>query len=455
MTGQQVGLFTGPLYTMAKAWTAVAWAESLSARIGRPVVPVFWLQSEDHDLDEIRWTGIRDERGRPVRVQVPDDDRERCSVGARVLPDRVEEALGRVLGNEPQPAVQARLTEAYRPGRSWVDAFVDVMRTCLPHMVFLDPRQPEFRRALLPVHAQAIEQAQALFEGLTRRAQDLRAAGFRVQVPVRADTLSFFHPDGPDGPRYRLRPQGGHFLLAGGTRAVSGADLDDALAGRGVGAFSTSALLRTVAQDRLLDVAACVVGPGELNYWAQVEPLHEAFGLSMPPLVLRGGVRILDARVRRDLDRLGLGEVQGPTLGLEADPARTLDGCLARQGDDVQTLADGLRSALHRALDGALPESDPALASLEGPTRVLRATIDRAVHRYVGKVERLRARSNADVARCVAHLHAQLLPEGVPQERFYGWTWYAARHGGERLNRLLHEALGPVDPSGPVRSVRI
>jgi bacillithiol synthase len=453
VTGQQLGFATGPLLTLAKAWSAVSWARHLSTHLGSFVVPVFWLQTEDHDLDEVRWVGARDPAGRPIRITVPGDGRIRCSVGARLLPEGAADAVDRLLGPGPEPEAADRVRRACAPGRAWVDAFADLIQAAVPELVLLDPRAPAVQAAVRPVYAAALERHRHWTEVLKARARSVEGAGFRVQVPVRPETLCFFHPDGPEGPRYRLRPEGADTFRAAGDPGATRWSLpvlQDRL--DRPGAFSTSALLRTLTQDTLLRVAAVVVGPSELAYWAQVEPLHTDLGLKMPAVVLRDRVQVLEPRDRSRLERWGL-----QPDDLCESPTLLVDRLLARDGHGVQALRAQLSERLRAQVSDALAEFDPAGADLSGPQGVLLEQLDRNVARFTEKVSRMRTRAESDAARTVQHLRWALFPEGVPQERHCGWAWYAARHGASRFDRALADAVVSTEPrpDGPMRSVNL
>jgi uncharacterized protein YllA (UPF0747 family) len=199
-------------------------------------------------------------------------------------------------------------------------------------------------------------------------------------------------------------------------------------------------------------VAAVVVGPSELAYWAQVEPLHTDLGLKMPAVVLRDRVQVLEPRDRSRLERWGLEPddvCESPTL--------LVDRLLARDGHGVQALRAELSERLRAQVSDALAEFDPAGADLSGPQGVLLEQLDRNVARFTEKVSRMRTRAESDAARTVQHLRWALFPEGVPQERHCGWAWYAARHGAARFDRALADAVVSTEPrpDGAMRSVNL
>jgi len=452
VTGQQLGLFGGPCFTVYKAWTAIVWARTLSRRWGRRVRPVFWLQTEDHDFPEIGWCGGPDgarvalsSPSPPSRhVDLPEGEGAsgRASISERRVPaeiDRLVEGFAEAVGPSPhRDAVIERLATCWAPGRVWTDAFVALLGWVFEgtDLLFFDPRHPEVAAAAAPVHERALFQAPALCEALRRRASEIEAAGFRVQVPVRAETLSFVHCEGPDRDRQRLR--------WAGTRAVApdGHAVDEATLLRWLSEeprrFTSSALLRPIVQDSLLPTAAYVAGPGEAAYWAQLPPLYAAWELPMPKLLPRARVRLLEPWTRRLLER----------HGLRPDDVRDVDALLDRMGVGAQgapTEAVAVELAEARRALGATLRARSGKLDVSGPLGALDRKIERSFGRFLQKYDRLRKRSDADGLAAARRLTASLMPQGVPQERFAGFMGYVARHGRDHFMTRLEQSWSPGD----------
>lgn len=453
VTGQQVGLFLGPLYTLYKAASAIAIARALSAETGAPVVPVFWLQTEDHDLVEIASCGVP---GRTAceALSVPVDAANRISVWHHQLPAELAgclDALSELLGEGASArAHEERLRRHYRPGARWVDAFTGVLAELFAPegLVFLDPRDPALAAAAAPVHARALEQAPRISEDLIAHDRELTAAGRPTPVHVRPGApLSFFHPDGAEGPRVRLAPAGGDTYVeicgehgAGdtGPRTYRRAELLAALAAD-PRRFSTSALLRPLLQDELLPTAAYVGGPGEVAYLAQLPPVYRLFDRP-PPLVLpRARFRVICPRSRRLLDRLGLAA---------ADAERAEEELLSRLRRPAahgvaRRLLDPF-TATHAELSAELAGAGPQMAKALARTR---ASVERAVSRFAAKVERAALYEDASLVESVRGLCARLGPGGAPQERVLGLPALAPAFGDRGLVERVLAAVRPFDPT--------
>ncbi len=414
VTGQQVGLFLGPLYTLYKAATAVVAARALAQESGVRCVPIFWLQTEDHDFAEIAGCSVG---GAELRLPVDD---ARISVAHRCLDEQVSPllaTLAEALADQPHAAeVCALLSDAYRPGRTLAQAFARALGGFFDELLVLDPRDARLARLGWPVLKRAIDDAAEIERRLSARGDELRRAGFDEQVPPRPGfTLAFHHPEGPTGPRFRLAQNPPHL------------DANPLC-------YSTSALLRPLLQDSLLPTAAYVGGPAEVAYLAQVAPLYPLFGLEPPLVIPRARFRLIAAPARRLLDQLGLQPADaedaelltrlapppanGPERSWSAELESRLDQLLAQNSDE------NLRKDVTRAR-GSIRH---ALERLE--RRHLKAAVTR----------------DHTLAERVRRLQAWLFPGGAPQERSEGVAWFAAHVGCAELRRAVCDAVEILHP---------
>lgn len=419
VTGQQVGLFLGPLYSLHKAVTAISVARALESETGVRCVPVFWLQSEDHDFAEIDHTVVHDREGGLHRLRLASPHTPRASVSTIRLGEGVEAVLAQLRAAlESQPhvdEVMALLSRHCVASATWVDAFAGVVSELLPELVLLDPRDEAIAGCVRPVHERALAECDAMTRVLTEREAALEAAGFDVQVTVRDAPLSFIHPDGRDGPRYRATP------LAQGA--------GDALC------FSSSALLRPIVQDTLLPTAAIIGGPGELNYFAQLPPLYAHYGLPMPMVMPRARFRIVEPRVRSVLDTLSLRAVDVET-SREAVLRRVTP---ASDAPSAESIEQRIVQATESVLSG--------VPGVEDAVKRTRGTIARAANRLALRYGRAQAARDATLTARVDRVQNVLFPDGAPQERVLGFAGFAARMGLEPFVAMLRAGVVPFDGS--------
>jgi bacillithiol biosynthesis cysteine-adding enzyme BshC len=478
-TGQQVGLFLGPLYTFYKAASAVALARAIEAESGLRTVPLFWLQTEDHDFPEVDHCHVLRPGGASLRLALRDEaaghaEASRVSLAHRRLGEDVRElvvALEQALEDRPHAAeLLALVREQYQPGRTLPAAFAGLLAALFAEegLIVFDPRAAGVARLAAPIYHRAIVDADAVAERLLARVQALREAGFTEQVHVRPGSpLVFFHEHAATGPRYRLERRGPAWALVG-SGAGGGTHGRDGSAGTVDPAellatldaeplrFSTSALLRPIVQDTLLPTVAYVGGPGEINYFAQLGPLYEFFDL-VPPLVApRARFRCLDARTRSLLGRLGLAprDAERPREELvQALAAMALPkGLPAPERLAARLLGDFSREleSFSAGLSALAPPLDPKLGDA---VRRTRGTAERAVERLIARYRRaLGARAELAGER-IERLTEFLCPGGEPQERHYSLASFAAQVGASAFKA---EVLGHLDPYDPaVRDIDI
>ena len=447
VSGQQVGLFLGPLYTFYKAASAIAAARAIQAEAGVRCVPLFWLQTEDHDFAEIARTTVADGEGRPVTLTLPPETEAdaRCSVAHRTLAPEItpllEALAGSLAGTPGGEAVVALLRTHYVPGRPLASAFAGALAAIFAEegLLFLNPRDPRIAPLAAPLYRSSLERADAIDECLAAQGARLESAGFTQQIPLRpGSTLVFFHRDNAHGPRYRLQRSGDDWVLTGSQESVPHAEVM-ALTAREPMRFSTSALLRPLVQDMLLPTVAYVGGPAEVSYFAQLMPLYRLLDVTPPLVMPRARFRCVDARARRLLAALKLSP---------DDLGRPADELLARIA--VQRPPDAVDpAALKNIVDDELA---PRVAALTAAVELALPHLARAAERTHGSVMHALQKLTGRYARALLErdtttrdrlqrLHDRLLPGGVPQERVYGWPWLAAQLGPEALKGLVFDEM--------------
>lgn len=454
VTGQQVGLFLGPLYTLYKALTAVVAAERLTRETGTPVVPIFWVQSEDHDLPEVATfccSAPEPEDSSPLEFRLPSRPEDRVSLEHQRLPTDTEAVLGALehaLHDRPFAAEHmARLRRHYRPGAGYAAAFTGLLAELTERygLVFSNPRDPALAACAGATHERALREAAPIAELLVERQSQLQRVGFEAPVHVRPGApLAFFHPEGPEGPRYRLIPAPGGFALQGGPSGTwTLAQLVERLHAD-PRSFSSSALLRPLVQDVLLPTAAYVGGPAEIAYLAQLIPVYGRFGLEPPLLLPRARFFVVEPEVRRTLDRLRLAAWEA--RGSEAELLARLAG-----EDEAARASDELESSVLGPLLEDLDARAAALSALgPGIERALRRTRESVSHnlgRFIGKVRAAELARDESGLRRVRQLRRALYPGGAPQERRLGLSEFAARHGDLRFVERVHESVDPFNPN--------
>src|ERR1700688_2286116 len=316
VTGQQVGLFGGPLFSIFKALTAVKLAEQATAA-GVDCVPVFWLATEDHDLGEVNHIALASEHGLPEKFAVESLGVHDAPVGTVKFGPQIDPLVRRAADLLGESEVTAWLREAYRPGESFGSAFALLFTKLFADfgVILLDPADKDFHDLAEPLFRAAIERAAELDDALLERGKAIETAGYHQQVKVTSATALLFEVK--DGARTVIRrrnngPNGGEFVV--GEERISSADLIARLEDSPE-KFNPNVLLRPVVQDYLLPTLVYTGGAAEVAYFAQVGVVYEKLLGRVTPILPRFSATLLEPKPERILNRynLGLAEIlRGP-----------------------------------------------------------------------------------------------------------------------------------------------
>lgn len=440
VTGQQVGLFSGPAYTIYKALTAVRLSQSLTAR-GLKTVPVFWLATEDHDLEEVSQAFVfNDEYERIALHDKGDRTALQSPVGHVKLTPAISEQLNSLESALPASDDRKQLLDdlrsAYQPGMTWSHAFGRFLSALFSRwgVILLDPLDEAIHRISLPVYQEALRQANQLRSKLAERSSELIKAGYHAQVHV-ADksTLLFVEREGNRLPLHSADTDGRLFSI-GDSQTASAEELQSEIKERPLN-FSANVLLRPVVQDALLPTIAYVAGPSEVAYLGQAEVLYSSFGRPMPAVFPRSGFTLIDRRVERWLEKyqISVDDVwQGKEhLSQRIASASFAEGWSDRFEQTERDLAD-LLGRLRRDLEVL----DPTLVDALNHTE---EKIQYQIKRLKGKMTRAAISRSEVLARHEQAILRALMPEKELQERMVSGIYFLGRAGYGLLERLLEQ----------------
>jgi bacillithiol biosynthesis cysteine-adding enzyme BshC len=389
VSGQQVGLFSGPCYAVYKAIAAVRIAKELTEH-GVDAVPVFWMATEDHDLDEVRHTAFF-HNGRLVKFELPAGVGNAAPVGRVPLGSEIDplrRAAAEMLGSDGGTELAAILHECYQARETYGSAFGKLFARLLKHagLILLDPLDLRLHRLAAPLLTRAVEERDAIDEALLQRDKRLEQAGYAPQVKVTSRSTVLFHIS-RDG-RQAISDSGGKFESA--NRTWSKQDLLDAVDSEPEN-FSPNALFRPVVQDFLLPTVSYIAGPAEISYFAQSEVLYRQLLGRMPVMLPRPGFTLLDAKAQRLLKQYGI-EVEhvweGPQeLGKHMSAAsipENLSALLRENGAEIQKRLRQWSDAV-AVLDPTIRTAvETAQNKIEYQTEKLQQMIGRALDRKSG-----------------------------------------------------------------------
>jgi bacillithiol biosynthesis cysteine-adding enzyme BshC len=304
VSGQQVGLFSGPAYAIYKALTAIQIAQELT-REGVQAVPVFWMATEDHDLEEVRHTSFF-ANGKLRRFELPDGNAEGRPVGRIALGPQVEaqaHEAGEILARQGNELLGQMLVESYRAEETYGSAFAKLFTKLFAEqgLILLDPLDTGLHKVAAPIYQHALDERDALNEKLLLRGKELEKAGFAAQVKVTSRSTLMFYLG--DGMRQVITATADKFQA--GKKSWSRGELVH-MTHTEPQDFSPNALFRSVVQDYLLPTAAYVGGPAEISYFAQSEVVYRHLLGRMPVMLPRAGFTVLDVKADKILRKYGL-----------------------------------------------------------------------------------------------------------------------------------------------------
>jgi bacillithiol synthase len=432
VTGQQVGLFGGPLMSLFKAASVLALAKQVE-QSGVQCVPVFWMASEDHDLNEVNQTLLltHDFQLAPFTAKTTG------VAGAPVAHIRFADGTNHVVAEAAKLLGESLaadyLRESYAEGDTFSNSFAKLYtRIFREHgLIFLDPADPELHRIAAPLFLDAMHHSAELDQAVLQRNKQLRDGGYHEQVKVTAESTPLFAL--VDGVRVPVHRANGGFTVA--KKAVSAEELQKRIETSPAN-FSANVMLRPVLQDYWLPTLAYIGGPAEIAYFAQAAVVYEKLLGRITPILPRMSATLIEPRVERLLNKY---EVELPEL---FHGEYQLRDCLA---------ARALPAELKQNFEQARQSIETAMARLSESLKTLDPTLVEAASRSASKmqyqVNRLQKRAaqaelrKSDIlTRHATQIENALYPDKSLQEREIAGLYFYANHGPELIDRLINLA---------------
>ena len=430
VTGQQVGLFGGPLFAILKAISAVKVAAQ-ATEMGIECVPVFWLASEDHDLAEVNHTAVIGSDGALHRLRTGASGPEDAPVAGVVFTDEIDSVIDEVANLVGPSPVTDILKESYRSGENFGSAFGKLFARIFADwgVILLDPKDDELHRIATPVLTAAVERADAINHQLLERGKALESAGYEEQVKVTPSSSLLFAFE--DGRRLPIRHSNGIFSF--GEFELSADEMKSRVTEHPE-RFSANVLLRPVMEDFLLPNLAYIGGAAEVAYFAQVGVVYQQILGRVTPVLPRYSATIVEPRQANLLRKYHLSFadlLHGSDHLAELLAARTLDQDLLRKFEEATAQID----ASIKSLTGSLQQLDPTLVDAAEKAQ---AKMQYQLEQLQGRAARAQARRTDEISRHADLLSASLHPEKTLQEREVAGIYFVARHGLDFLHVLYN-----------------
>jgi bacillithiol biosynthesis cysteine-adding enzyme BshC len=419
-----------------KAITTIRLAERVRDEHRVPAVAVFWIDSEDHDWDEVKGCGVLNAELNLLQVAVSNLPGTNEQPVARItLDDSVRTALDVLETALPHteftPELLGQLRKAYQPGGGMAYAFGQWLEAVLgpKGLIVFDAADAAAKPIVAPLFMQEIEHAGRTSASGAKAGAALTARGYRPQVTPHEGQPALFHLDGGREP---IRQHGGSFTI--GSHTYTREALLD-LVTRAPQEFSPNVLLRPLVQDTLFPTVCYVAGPSELVYLGQLRGIYEAFGVPMPLIQQRATATIFDSNSMRFLTRHNF-----PLERLRPQDEAALNQLLETQlpASVEASLEEATRVVVDRmeAIAKAVPQID---ATLEGAARSTLGRMQDDLKKLHTKIIQAAKRKDETLRRQFQHAQAQAFPGGDPQERSIGFVYFLNKYGPALVDRLGDE----------------
>lgn len=432
VTGQQAGIFTGPLYTLYKAITTIKLAKQWEKDLGAPVVPIFWIASEDHDFHEIRAINyIISDHIKTAKIHQTYKNEQllthqksvflKKSVGELIVNDSYLDALAGLIDSDKSitaefEVLETILKESIQKEETLGLSFGKIMTYLFGHygLVFIDPMIPELRALESNFFESAINKREAIFEALSLQTSILKSNGFEPALQLESTSSQLFLY--AQGERLLLKRKDDEWYVDGVCTETFTTEDIIKLVKESPERFSTNVVLRPIVQDVLFKTLAYVAGPGEMSYYAQLKGVYEVFGMEMPIIHPRENFTILPKSLNHSFEQF---ELQAETILI--DGIESLKKKLLKEQDTLNI--EELFGQLEQSIESEYRKTIQSIASLSPHLKDIQeknlGLILRQVTYMKDKANRFHRKNHPEVMSLINEIERILIPNGGLQERFY------------------------------------
>lgn len=441
VTGQQLGLFGGPMYTLYKIITVIKLTRQFKERFEEyNFIPVFWLEGDDHDFNEIRWIKLINNLNELKEVtyaeEIPEEDAKK-SVGTLTLTKEIisvlEDIKMSLRETEFSPALISRLSEIYSEGKTIKQAFKELIFWLFDEygLVILDPQDKEIKSLLVPVFIKEIEGFREHTQKLVLTSAKLEEV-YHAQVKIKPVNLFYSTDEG----RYSIEPVDNTFRLRRKRKQFTKEELIETIQNEPE-RFSPNVLLRPICQDYLLPTALYIAGPSEIAYFAQVTPLYEFFNLVTPIIYPRASATIVEKSIQSALDKFNL---ELKDIFIKSDLLKdqvissvsenNLDGLFDDSNKQIELIFDELKTKLF-SIDKTISDSSERY----------RDKVLSAFSELKSKAIQAQKKKHEISLKQIDKISESLYPSENLQEREINFIYFVNKYGESFMKKLFDELL--------------
>ncbi|MBZ0204284.1 MAG: bacillithiol biosynthesis cysteine-adding enzyme BshC [Ignavibacteria bacterium] len=444
VTGQQVSLYTGPLYTILKTITAIKLAKDLKERFPQfSFVPVFWLESEDHDIDEANHIYLTNKQNELVRVGFdndgsPDDEsakKNTVPVGGMKFDEMInsinEQLRSNLLDTDFKDKVMTLITGHYKEGNDYKTAFAGLMNDLFRGygVVFIDPSDHEVKRLLTPVFEKELTSSPKLCETIITTSAELEK-NYDLQVKPKVINIFFLH----NGNRLLIEPRdGGKFALKNSKRRFEGEELLNILQ-ESPELFSPNVVLRPICQDYLLPTVAYVGGPGEISYFAQFKPAYKHYDITMPVIFPRISATIIEGKILKFMNTFNvkLEDIFHHNFLVSKVVEKLSE---VKVDDEISKYIDDLNKIFYDMRNMTVKVDQTLLNTVDN----LKEKTKQSLEIFKGKLINSQARKSESTTTQIDKVTNNVYPNHNLQERVFNIAYFLNKYDDAFIKKFFHE----------------
>jgi len=440
VTGQQLGILGGPLYTFYKIITAIKLCSHLSERYDNyHFVPVFWLEGDDHDFEEVRSINVLNDNNELIKISYNDEateeEQNRGSIGHLKLKESIGQFLkdyeNQLRNTEFKNPIMENLKSFYTEEKTFKEPFKELLFWLFDQygLVIFDPQDVKVKELLKPVFKKEINDFRNHTEKLVNISASLEEL-YHAQVKIRPINLFYNYDEG----RYVIEPIENEFRLKGKRKKFTLEELINLIEIEPE-KFSPNVLLRPICQDFLFPTGFYISGPSEVAYFAQILPLYEFYDIDPAIIYPRSSVTILEKTLKSVLEKYGLS-----VKDIFTEPNKLKNQIINNVSDkNLEEIFKETKNQIDLAFDNLKEKLFELDKTMGDVTSKYRLKVLGYIDELKGKAAEAQKKRYEITLRQIDKASANLFPEMNLQERELSFFHYANKYGVDVLKKIFEE----------------